>query len=165
MAGIVFQVSRSSSLQRRVGALCLGLIATLASLHAGAQDQAQHLPTTTLGAGMYNIKAELARTEQEHEIGLMFRTSMGANDGMLFVFERAGLQCFWMKNTLIPLAVAFVADDGAVVNVDEMKPQTLNPHCSTKPVRFVLEMNTGWFAKHGIKEGSKLAGAPFGTPR
>jgi len=114
---------------------------------------------------MYNIKAEVAQTPQEHEIGLMYRTSMGSNEGMIFVFERPGQQCFWMKNTLIPLAVAFIADDGTVVNVDEMKPQTLNPHCSTKQVRFVLEMNTGWFAKHGVKEGSKLSGAPFGTPR
>jgi len=107
----------------------------------------------------------VARTPDQHEIGLMFRTAMGASEGMLFIFERAGQQCFWMKNTLIPLAVAFVADDGSIVNLDEMKPQTLNSHCSTKPVRFVLEMNMGWFAKRGIKEGSKLTGEPFGTPR
>ena len=80
---------------------------------------------------------------------------------MLFVFERAGQQCFWMKNTLIPLSVAFVADDGTVVNIEEMKPQTLDSHCSTQPVRYVLEMNDGWFAKRGIKPGSKLRGAPF----
>ena len=129
------------------------------------QDKAQHLPTVLLGAGMHNIKAEVALSEQEHEIGLMYRTSMPSNDGMIFVFDRPGQQCFWMKNTLIPLAVAFIADDGTVVNVDEMKPQTLNPHCSTKEVRFVLEMNTGWFAKRAIKAGSKLTGEPFGTPR
>lgn len=146
-------------------ALACCVLAPLSSAPAWAQDQAQHLPTTTLGAGMYNIKAEVARSEQEHEIGLMFRTSMGNNEGMIFVFERAGQQCFWMKNTLIPLAVAFIADDGTVVNVDEMKAQTLDPHCSTKPVRFVLEMNTGWFTKHGVKAGSKLSGEPFGTPR
>lgn len=146
-------------------ALACCVLAPLSSTPAWAQDQAQHLPTTTLGAGMYNIKAEVARTEQEHEIGLMFRTSMGNNEGMIFIFERAGQQCFWMKNTLIPLAVAFIADDGTVVNVDEMKAQTLDPHCSAKPVRFVLEMNTGWFTKHGVKAGSKLSGEPFGTPR
>jgi uncharacterized membrane protein (UPF0127 family) len=135
------------------------------ALAAQAQDMAQHLPTTILGAGMHNIKAEVAQTEEEHEIGLMFRTSMGSNEGMIFVFERPGRQCFWMKNTLIPLAVAFVADDGSIVNLDEMKPQTLNPHCSTKPVRFVLEMNTGWFAKRGIKDGFKLTGPLFGSAR
>jgi len=79
---------------------------------------------------------------------------------MLFVFERAGQQCFWMKNTLIPLDVAFVDDDGRVVNIDRMKPQTLDGHCSEKPVRFVLEMNDGWFAKRGIKPGQQLRGLP-----
>jgi len=91
----------------------------------------------------------------------MNRPSMEANDGMLFVFERPGQQCFWMKNTLIPLAIAFLADDGTVVNLDEMQPQTLDGHCSAKPVRFVLEMNQGWFAKRGIKPGFRLRGAPF----
>ena len=100
------------------------------------------------------------RTEQEREIGLMFRSSMGANQGMLFAFERPGQQCFWMKNTLIPLDVAFVADDGVIVNIDHMKPQTLDGHCSEKPVRFVLEMNDGWFAKRGVRAGQKLTGLP-----
>jgi uncharacterized protein len=134
--------------------------------NAQAQDAPQRLTNrTTLGAGLYNMQVEVAVTPQEHAIGLMHRTSMGANDGMLFVFDRPGVQCFWMKNTLIPLSVAFVADDGTVVNLDEMKPQTLDSHCSTQPVRYVLEMNTGWFKKKGIKPGQKLSGAPFGTPR
>jgi len=80
---------------------------------------------------------------------------------MLFAFEEPGQQCFWMKNTLLPLSVAFVADDGTIVNIDDMKPLTLDGHCSTKPVRFVLEMNQGWFAKRGIKAGEKLLGQPF----
>ena len=62
-----------------------------------------------------------------------------------------------MRNTLIPLSIAFIADDGSIVNIDDMKPQTLDSHCSTKPVRFVLEMNEGWFAKRGIKAGSQPA--------
>jgi uncharacterized membrane protein (UPF0127 family) len=140
-------------------------IAMAGSGPAAAQEAPQRLPTVTLGIGILNIKAEVAQTPREHEIGLMFRTSMGANEGMIFAFERPGQQCFWMKNTLIPLAVAFVADDGTVVNTDEMKPQTLDSHCSARPVRFVLEMNTGWFKKHGVKAGDKLSGAPFGTPR
>ncbi|MFT3857144.1 MAG: DUF192 domain-containing protein [Aquabacterium sp.] len=132
---------------------------------ASAQSGPQRLPVVPLGAGMHIIKAEVARTPREHEIGLMFRESMGLNEGMLFIFPQAAPQCFWMKNTLIPLSVAFIGDDGAIVNVDEMKPQTLDTHCSTKPVRFVLEMNTGWFAKHGLKAGSQLTGAPFGNGR
>lgn len=148
--------------QPAVFAIHAALLAMLLGpLPAQAQDRAQSLPTVTLGAGFHNIKAEVALTEKEHEIGLMHRTSMGPNEGMIFVFDRPGQQCFWMKNTLIPLAVAFIADDGSIVNLDEMKPETLNPHCSTKPVRFVLEMNTGWFSKRGIKAGLKLTGKPF----
>ena len=128
---------------------------------ASAQDGPQKLDTIQLTAGMHLIKAELAQTPEQREIGLMFRKTMGANEGMLFSFERPGQQCFWMKNTLIPLAVAFVADDGSIVNIDAMKPQTLDSHCSTKEVPFVLEMNEGWFGKHGIKPGFKLQGAPF----
>ncbi|WP_422199555.1 DUF192 domain-containing protein [Aquabacterium sp.] len=114
---------------------------------------------------MHIIKAEVALTPEQHQIGLMHRTSMGANEGMLFVFDRPGQQCFWMKNTLIPLQIAFVADDGTVVNLAEMKPHSLDSHCSTRPVRFVLEMNTGWFSKRGIKPGAQLRGEQFGTPR
>ena len=126
-----------------------------------AQDGPQKLATVRLTAGMHLIQAELARTPDERSTGLMFRNAMGANEGMLFAFEQAGTQCFWMKNTLLPLSVAFVTDDGSVVNIDEMKPQTLDSHCSTKEVRYVLEMNDGWFAKRGIKAGMKLQGAPF----
>jgi len=114
-----------------------------------------------LRAGMHLIQAELARDNEQRATGMMFRRTMGANEGMLFVFEQPGQQCFWMRNTLLPLAVAFIADDGAVVNLDEMKPQTDAPHCSAQPVRFVLEMNTGWFTKRGIKPGFKLQGEPF----
>ena len=156
---------------RAASRVALALIATAClgglglSAPARAQDgEPQRLPTTTLGAGMFNIKVEVAQTPQEHAIGLMWRTSMPTNEGMLFIFPRAGQQCFWMKNTLIPLSVAFVADDGAIVNLDEMQPRTETPHCSTKPVRFVLEMNKGWFAKHGFKPGDKLRGAPFNPP-
>jgi hypothetical protein len=127
---------------------------------AAAQTGPQSLPRIRLNAGIYNIDAELAQTAEEREIGLMFRTSLGAGEGMLFAFGRPGEQCFWMKNTLIPLDVAFIADDGAIVNIDRMKPQTLDSHCSAKPVRFVLEMNDGWFAKRGIKAGQKVRGLP-----
>jgi uncharacterized membrane protein (UPF0127 family) len=140
------------------GLLALGLASA-----AGAQEGPQKLPAIKLNAGIHVITAELASTPEQREIGLMFRPSMGANEGMLFVFDRAGQQCFWMKNTLIPLSVAFVADDGSIVNVEAMKPQTLDGHCSTRPVRFVLEMNDGWFARRGIKPGAKLRGTPFGS--
>ena len=141
--------------------ISVGLTSLVCAATASAQDSPQKLTSIRLTAGMHLIQAELAQTPDERSTGLMFRTAMAANEGMLFAFEQAGTQCFWMKNTLLPLSIAFVADDGSVVNIDEMKPQTLESHCSTKPVRFVLEMNQGWFAKRGIKAGSKLQGAPF----
>lgn len=140
------------------------LISALALVAFGlahAQKPQTSLPRAALSIGMYRIDAQLATTNEQHATGLMFRTEMPQQEGMLFVFERPTQQCFWMKNTLIPLAVAFVADDGTIVNLDEMKAQTLNAHCSEKPVRYVLEMNTGWFSKKGLKAGNKLQGQPF----
>ena len=128
---------------------------------AFAQEAPQSLPKIRLNAGIHNIDAQVAQTPEQREIGLMFRPSMPANEGMLFTFERPAQQCFWMKNTLIPLDAAFVDDSGAIVNIERMKPQTLDGHCSEKPVRYVLEMNDGWFAKRGIKPGFKLKGAPW----
>lgn len=138
--------------------LALGLVVTAAV----AQDAPQQLPAIKLTAGIHNIQAQVAQTPEQRATGLMFRPAMPTNDGMLFAFEDAGVQCFWMKNTLLPLSAAFVADDGTVVNIEDMKPQTLDSHCSKKPVRFVLEMNQGWFARRGIKAGDKLSGTPFG---
>ena len=142
---------------RRIAAAAALCVAAWAS----AQEVPQKLAQTRLTAGIHVINAELATTPQQREIGLMMRPSMAVNDGMLFVFERPGQQCFWMKNTLIPLDAAFVDDGGAIVNIAHMKPQTLDGHCSEKPVRYVLEMNDGWFAKRGIKPGFKLGGKPF----
>jgi len=136
-------------------------LALAACTLANAQDGPQKLPSITLNAGMHLIQAEVARTPEQRSTGLMFRTTMGTSEGMLFAFDEPGVQCFWMKNTLLPLSVAFVDDDGGVVNIENMKPQTLDSHCSKKPVRFVLEMNDGWFAKRGIKPGFKLSGQPF----
>ena len=126
-----------------------------------AQDGPQKLAAVKLSAGMHVMNVEVAQSPQEHSIGLMFRKTMPTNDGMLFVFDRPGQQCFWMKNTLLPLSVAFISDDGSIANIEEMKPQTLDSHCSTKEVRYVLEMNDGWFAKRGIKAGTKIQGQPF----
>ena len=137
------------------------VLVTLLSMAAQAQAGPQKLESIQLSAGMHLIRAELARTPDERSIGLMFRQTMASNEGMLFAFEVPSQQCFWMKNTLLPLSAAFVADDGSIVNIEDMKPQTLDSHCSAKPVRFVLEMNQGWFAKRGLKAGSKLQGALF----
>ena len=129
---------------------------------SGAQDQPQtQLPRIKLQLGMYQIESQVAQTPEQRSIGLMFRSEMPAHEGMLFVFEQPSTQCFWMKNTLLPLTAAFVADDGTIVNLADMKPQSTDSHCSAKPVRFVLEMHQGWFAKKGFKAGSRLVGVPF----
>jgi uncharacterized membrane protein (UPF0127 family) len=129
---------------------------------SNAQGQAQtQLQRTSLSAGMHLIDAQLALTPEQRQIGLMWRKDLPVNEGMLFVFEQASVQCFWMRNTLTALTAAFVADDGTIVNLADMKPQSDESHCSTKPVRFVLEMNQGWFKKRAIAAGFKLTGQSF----
>jgi hypothetical protein len=127
-----------------------------------AQDTPQlFLPRVKLTAGMHLIDTQVAATPEQRSTGLMFRRQMPQSEGMLFAFEQAEQQCFWMKNTPLPLTAAFVADDGTIVNLADMAPHSTDSHCSEKPVRFVLEMNRGWFAKKGIKAGFKLSGSPF----
>jgi uncharacterized membrane protein (UPF0127 family) len=146
---------------KRLIAFCMAL----ASASVWPQSAPQlDLPRETLKAGMHLIQAQVAATPQQRATGLMFRQDMPANEGMLFVFEQPAVQCFWMKNTLLPLTAAFVEDDGTVVNLADMQPQTEASHCSSKPVRFVLEMHQGWFARRAIGPGYRLTGAPF-TPR
>ena len=121
------------------------------------------LPQTKLQAGMQLIQAEVANTPEERETGLMFRRELSGNHGMLFAFEDDRPVCMWMKNTLIPLTVAFIDDHGTITNTADMQPQTLDSHCAVQNVRFALEMPFGWFAKRGIKPGFTLRGAPFGS--
>lgn len=141
-----------------------GLLLLAASLgnisHAQTAPQID-LPRIKLSAGMHLIDTQVAATPQQRATGLMLRKDMPQAEGMLFIFEQVSVQCFWMKNTLLPLTAAFVADDGTIVNLVDMKPQTTDSHCSTQPVRYVLEMNQGWFSKKGIKAGFKLGGKPF----
>lgn len=153
----------------RAGKSLLPLVA-IAALQMPICAIAQEIPQTNLQhiqltAGMYVIDAQVAMTPDQRQIGLMQRKDMAQHEGMIFVFEQASQQCFWMKNTILPLTAAFVADDGTIVNMADMKPQTTDSHCSTQPVRYVLEMNKGWFAKKGIKPGSKLAGPIFEAAR
>lgn len=153
--------ARALVLVRALLALVLFAVATAAL----AQEAPQlYLPRVVLTAGMHRIDAQVAQAPEERQIGLMHRQNMPNHEGMLFVFEQPATQCFWMKNTLLPLSAAFVADDGSIINVVDMQPQTLQSHCSAKPVRYVLEMNQGWFKQRGLKAGSRLAGAPFRRP-
>lgn len=145
--------------------LILGFLAALA-LFCASQANAQNAPQmglerTQLMAGMHRLDVQLALTADQRQIGLMWRKDMPQHEGMLFVFDQPSTQCFWMRNTLIPLTAAFLEDDGTIVNLADMKPLSDDSHCSVKPVRFVLEMNQGWFAKRQIKPGFKLNGQIF----
>lgn len=151
-------ISHAAHTVHAVLALSLLLLGAAALAQEGPQ---MNLPRTMLTAGMYQIDTQLAQTPAQREIGLMHRRDMPQQEGMLFVFDQPATQCFWMKNTILPLTAAFVDDNGTIINLADMKPQTTDSHCSSKPVRFVLEMNVGWFAKKGIQAGSKLGGKPF----
>ena len=134
----------------------------LVSLTSHAQDAPQlDLERVKLTSGMHRIEAQVAATPEQRQTGLMLRKNMPQHEGMIFVFDQPAKQCFWMKNTLIPLSAAFLSDDGTIVNIEDMKPLVLDGHCSAQPVRYVLEMNKGWFAKKGIKVGTKLRGPMF----
>ena len=142
--------------------LSIPLLAAVCLAHAQGVPQTD-LPRVKLSAGMHQIDAQVAHTPERRAIGLMHRKEMPQHEGMLFIFEQPSVQCFWMKNTLLPLTAAFVADDGHIVNLADMKPQTTDSHCSDKPVRYVLEMHQGWFAKRGLKAGSQLRGEVFNS--
>jgi len=119
---------------------------------------AQQLPVAQLNAGMHLIRAEVAADYASRMQGLMYRASMPSNAGMLFIFDDNERQCMWMKNTLIPLSVAFIDERGVIVNIEEMAPQTEDSHCAARPSRYALEMNKGWFANRGIKPGATIDG-------
>jgi uncharacterized membrane protein (UPF0127 family) len=123
-----------------------------------AQAALAQLPTLEITAGIYLIRAEVANTFETRAQGLMFRKHLGPNEGMLFVFPQAEAHCMWMKNTLIPLSVAFVDDQGKIVSISEMRPQTETSHCAAAPAKFALEMSGGWFAAKGLKPGTTLLG-------
>ena len=123
------------------------------------------LPTVQLSAGMHLIRAELADSMGTRMEGLMHRKSMPQGSGMVFVFDENAAHCMWMKNTLIPLSVAFIDEAGAIINIADMQPHSEQSHCATRPARYALEMNKGWFAQRGIKPGAKLRGLEKLAPR
>jgi uncharacterized protein len=116
------------------------------------------MPRMELTVSFYRIEAEVAADQGNRMQGLMQRRAMAANQGMLFVFPQAARHCMWMRNTLLPLSVAFLDEEGHILNVEDMKPQTEDNHCAAAPARFALEMNAGWFASKGLKPGARVAG-------
>jgi uncharacterized protein len=138
----------------------LFVLAVLLSAAARAE-----LPVVQLATGMHLIRAEVADSMGTRMEGLMHRKSMPQGSGMVFVFEEAATHCMWMKNTLIPLSVAFIDEAGTIINIADMQPHSEQSHCATRPARYALEMNKGWFAQRGIKAGAKLRGLEKLSPR
>lgn len=116
------------------------------------------MPRMDLSAGLYRIDAEVAADQANRMQGLMQRRAMPANQGMLFVFPQLARHCMWMRNTFLPLSVAFLDEEGRVLNIEDMQPHTENSHCAAAPARFALEMNLGWFAAKGLKAGARIGG-------
>lgn len=144
----------------RVLVVLLSLITSLcmSGFTAAHAQSAPPLPTTQLGAGMHVITAEVASNDSARSRGLMYRKELKPNHGMLFVFDQPNVQCFWMRNTVLALSIAFIQDDGTISNIADMQPMTDTSHCSTAPVRYALEMEQGWFAKRGLETGKKITG-------
>ena len=146
-------ISKNNFIKLFAPLLLLGSSFALTQVNTG-------LPTIELKASIYRIQAELADTPKAREVGLMNRTSMPTNSGMLFVFEQKAGHCFWMNNTKIPLSIAFIADEGKIVNIEEMQAETTNNHCPKAAVRYALEMNKQWFSERVIVPGTVVTGLP-----
>ena len=144
----------------RKNLLSLLAFATLLSSGLALAQYNVGLKTLELKTGIYRIQAEIADSSETRQTGLMNRTSMPMNSGMLFVFEEKAGHCFWMFSTKIPLSIAFIADDGKIVNIEEMQAGSTNNHCPKAPVRFALEMNQRWFSDRVITPGSVISGLP-----
>lgn len=150
---------------RRLFSPILLAIATAYPLALAAQQAPQpELPRIPLSIGIYSVQAEVANTFATRAIGLMARKTMAANHGMLFVFPATEGHCMWMRNTLLPLSVAFLDEQGLIINVADMEPLTETPHCAARPARFALEMNKGWFSAKGIKAGARVGGLDKAPP-
>ena len=130
------------------------LIAGMLLAAAGAANAQR----ASLEAGKHRIEVEVAADEPTRQFGLMYRSHLPSGQGMLFVYPSPIRICMWMKNTLIPLSVAFLDEEGLILNIEDMTPQSEESHCSVKPVRYALEMNQGWFAGHGVKVGDRIKG-------
>ena len=146
-------------MKKALSQLILAISLTAPVLHTQAQGAPQTtLPRTSITAGMYLIDAQVAMAPREREIGLMYRKEMPAQEGMLFVFTQEERHCMWMRNTFLPLSVAFLDANGLILDIEDMEPQTEDNHCAAAPARFALEMNKGWFAGKGIKPGQRIGG-------
>jgi uncharacterized membrane protein (UPF0127 family) len=143
---------------RSCAKLAFAILALSAAALAPAKDIA--FKTGQVRVGKHPLKVELAVSDEERSRGLMFRKALGKDDGMLFVFDELGYHSMWMKDTLIPLSVAFLDGEGNIINILDMEPQTLDTHSAAGPARYAIEANKGWFAEKKVKPGDKVTGLP-----
>lgn len=153
----------SCSLRKLALALCTLLVispiaATADSSMAREGKPQTGLPTIILKAGSQTMRADVASTEPTRQLGLMFRKKMAPQEGMLFVFPQIGYHAMWMRNTLLPLSVAYMDERGVILSIHEMQPLSDAAHQSAGPARFALEMNAGWFRANGVKAGDTIKG-------
>lgn len=127
--------------------------------------RAQTLPTIPIKVGAHAVTAEVAATTEQRQHGLMFRFNLPADRGMLFVFDQPQPLGFWMKNTYIPLSIAYLDADGRILNVEDMAPHDERSHPSRGPALYALEMRKGWFAERGLGPGARVTGLPPAAPR
>lgn len=120
--------------------------------------QAASLPIIRLSLGSGTLDVEVASNKAQRSLGLMNRPSMPETRGMLFVYPAPAYFCMWMKNTKLPLSVAFIDAQGQVINIEDMVPQTETNHCTQRNATYALEANRGWFVKHGVVPGSQVLG-------
>jgi uncharacterized membrane protein (UPF0127 family) len=138
--------------------LALALLFAALALHTPGTARADPLLTYPLKIKGHAIRVEVANTMESRRTGLMFRDSLGQSQGMLFVYEAEDRHAMWMKNTLLPLSVAFIDRAGRILNIEDMQPQTEDSHMAAAPAAYSLEMNQGWFKKRGIKRGDRVEG-------
>lgn len=129
------------------------------SLNVNAQTS-QQLPSISLQVNQITLQAELAQTESQRAQGLMFRQRLGVDSGMLFAFDHPIGACFWMKNTPLPLSIAFITEQGTISNIEHMQPFSPESHCPIVPIKYALEMEQGWFAQKGILAGDTVRSLP-----
>ena len=152
IASLLISINTSSALAQDAGGLAKPPV------RAAKPSPQLGLPMLTLKAGKQTIKVQVAATDLTRQTGLMHRTAMPQNEGMVFIFPQLGYHAMWMRNTLIPLSLAYLDDAGKIVSIHEMEALNETSHQARGPARFALEMNAKWFSKHDVKVGDVIAG-------
>ena len=149
---------RRHSIQRICGALVMAIFAAPSAIVAA------DLPEVTLSINAHHLTVEIANTESARAQGLMYRRILPENRGMLFVFRETSLHGMWMMNTYVPLSVAFLDEKGTILNIEDMAPHTRTNHVASRPAKYALEANRGWFTKRGIEPGMRIEGLERAPP-